>query len=157
MVRPPDWTGSTQNATHPKATTSPPCSLTTEFLQPGHSLSSRVSESAPWLGWLRSRWECSRRGMSCGTAASMPDGEIDGDQPLLAASNTRDDGDDERLNTVTRHTPSSWPSSQSQASPPPASRPAHASSPHTSTSSSAQTPTRGPLSRLPSSPTTPSA
>jgi hypothetical protein len=40
-----------RDATYPKATTSPPCSLTTESLHPGQSLSSKASES----GGCRSR------------------------------------------------------------------------------------------------------
>lgn len=78
----------TKDATYPKATTSPPCSLTTELLQPGQSLSSNASES----GRCRSRWECSRRGMF---SASMVVRVL--------------------INAVTPSRPRSWPSSPSLA------------------------------------------
>lgn len=58
-----------ERRTNPKATTRPPCSLTTDFLHPGQSLSSSGTRSAAPL--RRSMCECSRRGTSWGAAASI--------------------------------------------------------------------------------------
>ena len=111
-----------ERRTNPKATTRPPCSLTTDFLHPGQSLSSSGTRSAAPL--RRSMCECSRRGTSWGAAASIAGGL---GQPEICAGDEEEGG---RLNaTVTQSQHfSSWRSSLSQASPPPANPPAQFSS-----------------------------